>query len=211
MLRKGWNAVQLTNAISGPTKTVQYVLQDLGAKVATGANAVRTTTMAAGSTILSGVAKFLKPFGIIGGIIAGALEVFTGDISEALNPEGGFFNRLGGIVTAFFTAIPNMVFDTFAFVFGDNALARVRNGFDIIVSFMNLAVKDFLGRAFGGIADLLKKILPDDSKLVNMLDNIRNGLEDSAMANAQAMEKLMADETLTLGKLSNRKSTSGSS
>lgn len=158
-------------------------------------------------SIAAGVGNFLSKFGPLAGAFAAAFELFTGDVSNALNPEGGVFNRIGGMITAFFSAIPNFIIDTLAWVFGPSALQPIRNGFDTFVAFMNMAIKDFLARAVGGIGDLLASILPSDSKLVKTLKGWQTGLQDSAMENAVAVEKLWNDQSKTLASISddNRK------
>lgn len=153
-------------------------------------------------SILKGMLNFGKAFGPLAGVIDAAIEVFTGEIAGALNPSGGFFNRVGGIITSFFSAIPNFLIDAASFVFGEKALQPIRNGFDIFVAYMNMAVKDFMAKAVGGVGDLLAKILPDDSKLVAGLRSMRSGLEDSAMENAVAVEKLWGDQSQTLKSIS---------
>jgi hypothetical protein len=201
-LRQQVNAIRLTNAISGPVQTIKFMFQELGVSVGNGAKALLTGTKAAGATIWSGMHAFTKSFGVVGAAFSAVFELFTGDVTAALNPEGGMFNRIGGAVTSFFTAIPNMIIDTLAFIFGDEALGRVRNSFDIIVSFMNMAIKDFFARMIGGLGSLLKRILPDDSKLVKFLESTSEKLQDSAMSNAQTVEALWNDSSKTLSSIS---------
>lgn len=201
-LRKSMNAVRLSTAISGPVQTAKFMLQELGTSIGNGARAVMAGAGSATSSIWSGMKTFTKSFGLVGAAFSSVFELFTGDISAALNPEGGFFNRLGGVVTSFFTAIPNMIIDTLAFVFGDEAMGRVRNSFDIIVSFMNMAIKDFFAKMIGGLGSLLKRILPDDSKLVKFLESTSEKLSNSAQSNAQTVERLWNDQSATLASIS---------
>lgn len=157
---------------------------------------------AAGSSVLKGAMSFIGKMGPLSGIIGVAIEAFTGEISDALNPSGGLFNRIGGMITAFFTAIPNFIIDTLAWVFGEKALQPIRNGFDIFVAYMNFAIKDFFATFIGGAESLLKMILPDDSKLVKALGSMREGLIDSATENVAAVEKLWADQSASLSSIS---------
>lgn len=198
MFRRAFNAVQLTNAISGPLNTMKFILQEAGSTIANGARSVSGSF----EGMMTGLTKSLGRFPVIAGLIDAGIEMVTGSLSDAMNPSGGFFNRVGGVVTAFFSAIPRMIIDTFSFVFGEKALQPIRNGFDIFVAYMNMAVKDFMAKAIGGVGDLLAKILPDDSKLVTAMRSMRDGLENSAMENAVAVEKLWGDQNKTLASIS---------
>lgn len=128
-------------------------------------------------------------------------ELFTGTVSNALNPEGGIMARIGGMVSAFFSAIPNLIIDTLGFVFGESFGTRLQNGFDTFVAFMNFAIKDFLASMLSGPVSLLEAILPKDSGLVKMFQSARNGLIDSATENVAVVEKLNEDRSLTLDKI----------
>jgi hypothetical protein len=165
-----------------------------------------------GAVVLNGLKTFAKAFGVAALIIDPIVEIFTGKISEALNPEGGFLARIGGIVTSAFTAIPNMLFDVLGFVFGEEMfVGRLRNSFDTIVAYVNAAFKGFLGGLVGGAAGLLQKILPKDSKLAKFLDEAAQGLVDSSLQNQKVGEQLWNDNSLTLAKISekNKKSAEG--
>lgn len=194
MFRRAFNAVQLTNAISGPLNTMKFILQEAGSTIANGARGIMP--------MMNGMVKSLGRFPVIAGLIDAGIELVTGSLTDALNPSGGFWNRIGGAVTAFFSAIPKMIIDAFAFVFGEKALQPYRWGFDVFVAYMNMAVKDFMAKVVGGWHDLLAMILPDDSKLVQSLRSMRDGLENSAMENAVAVEKLWGDQSKTLESIS---------
>ena len=130
------------------------------------------------------------------------MEIFTGDMMAALNPSGGIMNTIFGVATAFLTAIPNTILDVLSFVFGDNLINPVKQYFDIFVAYMNMAIKHFLAKGIGSISDVLKWILPNDSKLIKFLDNTKNSLEDSATENAAAVGKMMEDKNATLDSIS---------
>ncbi len=201
-VRNASNALKFTNWLSGPVDTMKFLLQESGVKLAQGARAAATSVNAGANSLFAGLTKTLGRFPVIGGLIDAAFEGITGQISDALNPSGGWFNRIGGMVTAFFTAIPRFIIETMAFVFGENALQPIRNGFDIFVAYVNMAIKHFMSNMVGGITWVLEKILPDDSKLVAGLKSMQTGLENSAMENAVAVEKLWGDQSKTLSSIS---------
>lgn len=152
--------------------------------------------------MMNGMIQSLGRFPLIAGLLDAGIELVTGSLTDALNPSGGFWNRIGGAVTAFFSAIPRMIIDTLAFVFGENAMQPIRNGFDIFVASINMSIKYLLAKLIGGLGDMLSYILPDDSKLVKGLQATRDGLDDSAMENAVAIEKLWGDQSKTLESIS---------
>lgn len=196
--RKASNALTVSNAISGPLKTTQFVFQELGLAIKNGVTGLGTSI----TGMVEGLATSVGKFGLWAGIFAGVSEMFTGEISDALNPSGGFFNRVGGIVTAFFSAIPNMIFDTAAYIFGDKKIERLRNGFDMFVTIINAGIRSVFAKLFGGVADMLGAILPDDSKLVKSIKGWAEGAEKSADENFAAFDKLWDDHSATLKSVS---------
>jgi hypothetical protein len=152
----------------------------------------------------TGLKGITKIFGPLSGLIDAAIEMFTGDMSDALNPSGGVFNRMGGMITAFFTAIPNMLIDALAFVFGDENIQPLKRGFDLIVGYMNFAIKDFLARLAGGAADLMESLpfVGKDSRMVKMLRGWQDGLVDSATENVAMVEKLWDNNSATMASIS---------
>lgn len=201
---------KLTSLITGPIEVLKSVFSGAASKIA---SFIPSLKGAAGSIAniaqsipglskIGAVMPFLKRIPLIGGLFTAAWEIFTGDVTAALTPSGGFFNSVAGVLTAVLSAIPNMVIDVLAFVFGDNLIQPIRNGFDTFVAFMNFAVKDFLARAIGGVAEVLKFILPKDSKLVKFLESTQNSLVDSATENAATVEKLTGDKEKTLKSIS---------
>jgi len=194
IMRQSLNAVKLTNAISGPMNTMKFILQEAGSVIGGGVRGIMP--------MMNRMVQSLGRFPLIAGLLDAGIELVTGSLTDALNPSGGFWNRIGGAVTAFFSAIPKMIIDTFAFVFGEKKLQPIRNGFDIFVAYMNMAVKDFMAKAVGGVGDLLAKILPDSKLVQAILRSMRDGLENSAMENAAAVEKLWGDQSKTLAAIS---------
>lgn len=192
-------AVAMVSEMEGPAMVAVRGLQGVGPGLLKGATAMRGGVAAAMGALGS--------FPLVGGLISAAFEAFTGDMSDAMDPSGGFTARISGIITSFFTAIPNMVFDTAAFIFGDQALERIRNAFDTIVSYTNMAFKEFLGSIVGGITNVLKWLLPKDSKLVQFMDSAAEGLFNSAAQNQKTAEGLQADNTLSFAKISDKNKT----
>jgi hypothetical protein len=154
------------------------------------------------SFLINGLQGLVKAFGPAAAIIGGLVEAFTGEISEALDPEGGVFARIGGIITAAVTAVPNMIIDAISFVFGDNFGVMVQNMFDRVVAGANAGVKYLLGGLTGALLTPFKAILPSDSGLVKTLESWTDGLFSSADKNADTLMKLSDDHTKTLKSIS---------
>jgi hypothetical protein len=201
-IRQSLNALQLTNAISGPIGTLKILFQSFGSTMMGGARAAGSAIMSGGQAIWGGLKVFTGSFGVWAGAFAAAIEMFTGEVSTALNPEGGFFNRIGGMITAFFSAIPNMIIDIVGYVFSENIGKRMQMGFDTFVAATNGAVKSAFSGIFSGVSEMLSWILPDDSKLVKDLKKWSDGLQDSADSNFKAMDDLWEGRADSLKELS---------
>lgn len=150
--------------------------------------------------IEAGMGLFAKT-GPLAGLFGAAVELFTGEISDALNPSGGMMNRLGGIVTAFFTAIPQMIIDLVGWVFGENAQKRMQNGFDIFVATVNGSIKYMLSMMLDGWTKIFSWILPDDAKITKKLAEWTKGLGDSATENFNAAGTMLNDSSQNLSTL----------
>jgi len=152
-------------------------------------------------TIIGGLKVAAKAFGPIAGIIDGIKEAITGEMAIALNPSGGFFNRVGGVVTAFLTAIPNFLIDVFGYVFGSGAGGWLQNKFDVFVAGANAMVKHFFGGLFSGLGSVLGLFLSNDSQLVKDLKGGGEAFEKSSTENMNAMGMLWDDSSKTLKKM----------
>lgn len=178
----------------------------LSAGAASATTAMKPLSMLKG--VLGGfgtaVSKLLPVFIKLAGPLAAIGEIITGKFRDALNPEGGVIAMIGGIVTSFLAAIPNLLLDAFSFIFGESLGDKIKNKFDIFLSYMNLAVKDLLAGILNLPKTVLGWLLPKDSGLVKMLDTARDALIDSATQNAAVVEQLMSDGSLTLDKLASK-------
>lgn len=201
-IRQSLNALQLTNAISGPLGTLKILFQSFGSTMLSGARTAGSAIMGGGQAIWSGLKIFTGSFGVWAGAFAAAIEMFTGEVSTALNPEGGFFNRIGGMITAFFSAIPNMIIDVINYVFSEDIGKRMQMGFDTFVAATNGAVKSAFSGIFSGVSDMLGWMLPDDSKLVKDLKKWSYDIQDSADSNFKAMDDLWEGRADSLKDLS---------
>jgi hypothetical protein len=194
--------VKMMNGTSGALQTVKFMTQEFGGSIIRGAKVAGEAISSGFTTVRGALSGMAGGFVLWGGIIGAAVEMFTGEVSNVLDPGGGFFARIGGMVTAFFTALPNMFFDIIGFVFGEKFIARYRNSFDTIVATVNMAFKEFLGSLVGGVAGILKKILPDDSKLVKFLDTAAEDLFISAAKNEKVRDELWNDNSKTFASIS---------
>lgn len=161
-----------------------------------------------GMGIARAVGGFFTAFAPIGGALAALFELVNGDITSALNPSGGFFNRIGGVVTAFFSAIPNFIMDTAEFIFGPSEfMTTMRNGFGQVTALANYAVKSLVGLLLDGITAPLKMLLPKESGLVKMLDGWSTSLHNSADENFKAFDTLASNSSQNLSTLSKSNKT----
>lgn len=200
--RKAMNALKVANMIDGPISLMKNLFAEAGGVFTNGAKAAGSAIANGAKTIGSGLFNVTKMFGPAAGYFAAAIELFTGEVSDSLNPSGGFFNRIGGMVTAFFSAIPNMIIDVIGFVFGDNIGKRLQNGFDSFVAMVNGAVRSVFAKIFEGWSYIFEAILPKDSGLVKMLKGWGESAEKAADENWKTMDTLMSDQSQTLSKIS---------
>jgi hypothetical protein len=161
-----------------------------------------------GSALVNGFKAFSKAFGPAAALVDGIIELVTGEISGALNPSGGFFNRVGGVITAALAALPQLIIDALGFVFGDAFGANLQRGFDMFIALANASVKSLIGKLISIISVPLKWLLPEDSGLVKMLEGATKGLEASADENFGAFDKLWENNSATLKSISKDNKTS---
>jgi hypothetical protein len=187
-------AVALVSEMEGPAMVAVRGLQGLGPGLLKGATAVRGGLAAA--------AGALANFPLVGGLISAAFEMFTGDIAAALNPDAGIFDRIGGIVTSFFSALPQFIIDVLGTVLGPGLTGNLQNGFDQFVAAVSGAIRSLFSGIFGAVSKILGFILPDDSPLVKSLAKWSQGAQDSADQNFKVMDDLANDHGKTLSSIS---------
>lgn len=197
--RNAFNSVVLSDGISGALNTMKFTFQEFGATLLNGTKGV----LSGGRGLLAGISNTLGRFPIIAGLLNSAFELFTGQISDALNPNGGMFDRIGGAITAFFSALPQMMIDTIAYIFGgDEMKKRMQNGFDTFVAAVNAGFRYFFAKVIQGWANILSWLLPDDSKLVKDMQGWADGLSASASENWKVAGELLNDQNKTLASVS---------
>ena len=184
-------------AFKGPIFGLFKGLLGMGGSAA-GAGAGGAEVAAGGLTMATGIMGLAKMFAKASGYFSAVIEMFTGEISDALNPSGGFFNRIGGMVTAFFTAIPNMIIDIIGFVFSENVSKSLKNGFDQFTSFMMGAIRVFFSDMFGGLSNALDWVGLGNSGLAKKLKAWSGATLDAADENFKAFDTLAADHNKTL-------------
>lgn len=154
------------------------------------------------SGLFSGFKVLAKSFAPLSMIFDAAIEAFTGEMANGLNPNAGWFERIQGIGLAFATAIPNMLIDIFGFVFGDQAGTWLQNKFDILVAGLLGAFKFAFGKLITPIADLALMILPKDSGLAKVLNSVKDSTIKSANENFDVVKELANDGTKTIKTIS---------
>jgi hypothetical protein len=143
-----------------------------------------------------------KGLGIGVGFVSAIVEMFTGEVSEAMNPGGGFMSRVGGMVTAFFSAIPNMIISAIGFFFSEDVAKSLQNGFDQFASFMMGAVRGFFADMFDGLSSALGWFGMENSGLAKSLKKWGGEARDAADQNFKAFDTLAEDHGKTLTSIS---------
>jgi hypothetical protein len=161
-----------------------------------------------GWSLVKGIGGIVAAFGPAAGLFDSIVEAFTGEVSNALDPGGGVFARIGGMVTAFFSAIPNMIIGAIQYVFGGadgpmgEIVGNLKNGFGQVASWMSASVKLFLASIVNGVGSLLSVFLPDKSPLIMDMKKWGQQLSDSADKSFATFDKLADDHTQTLSTVS---------
>ena len=135
---------------------------------------------------------------------AGIFEAFTGELSKAMDPAGGLWSRLNGIITASLTAVPQMILDGLSFVFGDSFMKPLQSIFDVIRTGVTGAING-VARVLVGSVSFLTDLLPDDSALKKLVNSAKDSLDKSLAANADTINALggfMGTDRKTLADLS---------
>lgn len=204
VIRKGWNAAVFSIGITNPLTFLKNAGLEFMSSLGKGTTQAASALKNAGTAVWGGIKAFTKAFAPAAMLIDGIIEVFTGTIATALNPSGGFFDRVGGVITAALSAIPNFLIDAFSFVFGENLGKQIQNKFDIFVTVLNIAVRGFIGAIVDGVK-WITKFLPDDSKLHKMITGWADGIAQSQSENTETLRALQKDPSLTLEDLAKQR------
>jgi len=140
-------------------------------------------------TILSGVSNFVASMAPLAAVTSGIFEAFTGELSQAMDPNGGIWSRVNGVITAALTSVPQMIIDALTWVFGDSFMKPIQSIFDVIKTGVTGAINLFARGLLGGIS-YLTDLLPDDSALKKMVDSAKSSLDASIEANANTVKAL---------------------
>ena len=141
------------------------------------------------TSLLKGAFSFVKGFAPLTVILGGIFEAFTGELATALDPNGGVWGRINGVLTSLFAAIPQMIIDGLTFVFGPEAMKPIQNVFDWITAGVAGAINVFARLAVGAVS-FLTDFLPDDSALKKMVNGAKDSLDQSIAANAETIRTL---------------------
>lgn len=141
------------------------------------------------TSLLKGAFSFVKGFAPLTILLGGIFEAFTGKLATALDPNGGVWGRITGVVTSLFAAVPQMIIDGLTFVFGPEAMKPIQNVFDWITAGVTGAINVFARLAVGAVS-FLTDFLPDDSALKKMVNRAKDSLDQSIAANAETIRTL---------------------
>lgn len=167
------------------------------AEVAKAATSFGSVLKSGSSIVIDGLKGLAKAFGPISAIVDGIIEAITGDLANALDPNGGVFGRIEGIALAAFSAIPQMIIDGLTFVFGPDAMKPIQHIFDMFKTGVSFAINSLL-LGLTGIIGFFTDFLPKDSGLRKLVDSAGIALAKSVDANADAMQKLGEGDNKTL-------------
>jgi hypothetical protein len=173
------------------------------AGIAEAGSTVGKTLTTFGETFFAGIktfSRFLGPetFGILDGV----LEAFTGDLASTLNPSGGFFNRVMGVIESAVFAIPNAIGSIITYVFGEQFGSMIQNKIDIVSAMVGAGTRLLINSIISPIGDTLSWLLPKDSGLLKTIRGWSDGLKSGADENFAVVQKLSADGSLTTKKIS---------
>lgn len=207
-------------ALTGPLRSFTGLVTGVGASLKAYVQGLGTTfttmrtyigpgylgnLMGAGATIakvssgiMAGLSAFTRAFAPAAALIDGVIEAVTGEVAAALNPSGGFFERVGGVITAALSALPNFIISALELVLGKELTGGLQRGFDMFVTLANAAVRAGLSQLTGTLSTTLKYILPKDSGLVKLLDGWSSKLLDSTDENFRTFDRLWSDSSATL-------------
>lgn len=143
----------------------------------------------AGGAIGTALNGFLRFAGPLAAGISAVMELFTGELTKAMDPEGGIWSRIGGAAIAALSAVPQMIIDGLGFIFGDNFMKPIQSVFDTIKVGVMGAINGIARVLIGGVS-FLTDLLPKDSGLRKMIDAAKDSLDKSLEANANTINEL---------------------
>lgn len=199
-LRGALASVATPVVMHGPKEALKIMFQQFGSTMMNGVRTTGTTILqgtrttvsamvSAGGSVLSSLSSVARAFAPAAMLIDGIMEAFTGKLALAMDPNGGVWSRVVGVVVAGVTALPQMIISMLSWVFGDAFMKPIQSVFDVVRTGIAGAVN---GLALGIVSAVswLTDMLPADSGLRKMVDAAKASLETSLQANADTINEL---------------------
>jgi hypothetical protein len=174
----------LMNGVRGIAQTFRGASSLVGPAIAT-----LSMGLDGAAVVLRGLANFTKAFGVASMLIDPIIELFTGEISKAMDPNGGVWARMVGVLTSGLTAIPNLIVNVLELVFGEKFMKPIRSVFDVIRTGVAGAINGFVLALLGAVS-WITDLLPEDSKLRTMVTAARDSARASMEANTDTIREL---------------------
>lgn len=178
------NTIKFLGDLGGTFNTVKAGAGTMQAVVKTGTQALGGFMSGMGS-----IGSALIKVGPLASLVSGVMEMFTGELAKAFDPNGGWLARAQGIVTAAFWAVPQMLVDVLGWVFGEEFMKPIQSVFDTIKVGVVGAINGLL-LALTSAVSWLTDLLPKDSGLRKMVDGAKESLAKSLDANATTINEL---------------------
>lgn len=145
---------------------------------------------------------FLRGIPFLGQFVAMAMELFTGDLRNAMSGTGSIVNTIASMVLNIPMSLVNLVLDGLEWIFGDNLLAPVRQVFETMAADVMLIINGI----FAGIINAISwftDFLPKDSKLRQGMDSYAKQTEKVFDENLETVKQVGSGQT-TLAKISDK-------
>lgn len=219
-LKSGWDSVKgVKDAVASKASSVSKGFSDAVTKVKSvdvksiGQIVSRATQGTAdalkvgvGATAkgLSVLPKLLTRIPLIGWIISGVMELFTGDLRDAMSPSGTLMNTIGSMLTATLYGVGDLIVGILEWVFGERMIKPVRQALDLMAATFMAGINS-ITFAIASSLDFFTSMLPDDSKLNQMVAKWKKSSETALQENVNTMSRVMDGENLKQIGEANRK------
>jgi hypothetical protein len=174
----------MNSSITGLAQTFRSASSLVGPSIAT-----LSAGLDGAVVVLRGLSAFAKAFSIAAMVIDPIIEMFTGQLSSVMDPKGGVWARLVGMMTAGLTAIPGMIVNVLEMVFGEKFMKPIRSVFDVIRTGVSGAINGLVLALLGAVS-WITDLLPKDSKLRTMVTAARDAARESLDANTSTIREL---------------------
>ena len=191
--------------ITEPVKDVLNVIKNMFTTSIPSLGKLGEFAKGAGSMLgssLKVVTGFLTRIPFLGQILAMGIELFTGDLRNAMSSTGSIVNTIAAMVLNIPMSIVNLVLDGLEWVFGENLMKPVRQVFETMAADVMLVINGI----FAGIINAVSwftNFLPKDSKLRQGMDSYAKQTKKVFDENLDTVKKVGSGQS-TLAEISDK-------